>query len=740
MSLQEFLTQNNLTIEKIVEHSISKEIEIFFNESIEEGSTQEGLKAFFTDFNDYEISLQFPAVKPESPVEVEEEPPFDLEDSTGKIEEPPFEVDEVLDKTEELPFEDNQKDGSSVNVYIQNDFDLDTWKEEQLQEYKKSIPTKKAVKEEVNYNLKPGQMVMGRRSKVEPTLLNDLNFNDQKSEKNICVEGDIFSLKVPENSNFYNVYITDNMTSLNIQLYVKEDNEKLKGKVLANLVPGNRIRVYGNIEYNEYQNDKVLKPRSIELLEPKRREDKSEQKRIEFHTHSQYSTLDGISKVGELIDLAENFGFPAIAVTDHGVIQAFPEFQRLSKGKNLNIIYGVEAYMVDTSTQITIGSKNQDLDDEFVFFDLETTGTSIYDDKVIEIAAVRVKEGEIVDEYQTYINPGRNIPTKITELTGITNKDVRSGISEDEGFTKLLEFIGDSIIAAHNATFDVGFLKRWLNEKGREFNLTYIDSLPLARATVPEVARYNMGRLCSFFKIKNERAHRAIYDSIASAQVLLKLFERAQDKGCKTVQDLNNLIDMQMMAKKNGHTNHVTIYAKNQQGMFDLYKLISDSHLLYFNNYPRVPKEILRECRQNLIIGSACSKGELYEALLDNAPDEVLNEIVKFYDFLEVQPISNYEYLTFNNQKLNKTALERINKKIIQLGKENGKLVIATGDSHFNNPHDYIFRDIIKSSSKKSIKNRAPLYFRSTDEMLEEFDYLDSKTRKEVVIDNTYKL
>lgn len=704
----QFLKDNNLTIKRIIEHTVSNTLEIIFTD------------LSLTQMNNIESIIRnfFPFIS------------------------------QVLIKQEEIKkddFSDNEK----------SSFSLEKWKENQLREANKvsqEINKNNAKKQSNNskqnkvvgpIELKAGDILYGKSITKEAIPIDEIDFSNTLSERDVCLEGEIFLIDTKDNekSRLFNIYITDYTSSIIALVFVPLKNEELLSKFDTNIKKGNRIKVFGNIEYNDFSKDKLLRVHSIELLPDKKRVDSYPDKRVELHLHSQYSTLDGISKVGEILQKAKEFGHTTLGITDHAVLQAYPDFQRLSKNYGIRMLYGVEGYLVDTGANILTGESDNTLDDEFIFFDLETTGTSIYTDKVIEIAAVLVKNGEIKNTYQTFVNPHQAIPPKITELTGITNQMVYSGKEEDEAFEGLLDFIGDKLIAAHNASFDTAFLNRWLLKKDINKSYSYIDSLPLARSVVPEIGRYNMGRLCSFFKIKNDHAHRAIDDSIASAKVLLKLFERAKERGVTKVSDLNSLLDIETMAKKIPHTNHATIYAKNQKGLYDLYKLISDSHLKYFQNHARIPKELLNQNRENLLIGSGCSHGELFEALLDKAPDPVLEEIAAFYDFLEVQPIENNLYLGLNNSRINKELLKSFNKKIVEIGKRLGIPVVATSDSHFLEPHDSITREIIKSAtSKGKSHHRAPLYYRTTQEMLDEFSYLGEDLAKEIVIENTNKI
>lgn len=702
ISFNQFLINKNLELKEVIEHSNTNFVEFVFEAKEEVPNLKEEVSAFFPFIKSLEI------------------------------------IQNV-----ETPKEINEPD-SSEPIIEESGFSLDDWTQNQIhiqqEEQKKYVPVEK---EKGTVILKPNMMLIGKKIEVDPISIDEIDFTSDVPEKNICVEGDVFKLDIKDNekSKIFSIYLTDYTSSIIAQLFVSKSKKDLLDKVENNLKQGLRLKIFGNVEYNDYQKDKLLTAKAIQLLEPNKREDKAEEKRIELHCHTQYSTLEGVSKVKDLLNRIKEYGHDTLGITDSGVLQAFPELQSISEREGLKILYGLEANIVDTEKKIITGKSKDTIDDDFIFFDLETTGTSIYKDKIIEIAAVLVKNGEIRDTYQTFVNPHQPLPPKITELTGITNEMVNGGIEEDEAVEGLLDFIGDTIIVAHNAEFDTGFLRRWFKEKNREFNYPYIDTLPLARAVVPEIGRYNMGRLCSFFKIKNDHAHRAIDDSIASAKVLLKLYERVKEKGITNLNDLNSLIDIQTMAKKNSHTTHATIFPKNQDGLKKLYQLVSDSHLKYFQGYPRIPKEILNENRENLLIGSADSKSELYEAIIDNTPYTNLLAIASFYDFLEVQPVENHMYLNRRNPQINKEKLREFNKIIIKLGEDLKIPVVATSDARFLDPHDVVIRDIVKSATnKKSSYNREPFYLRTTEEMLEEFSYLHKDKTREIVLDNPRKI
>ncbi len=585
--------------------------------------------------------------------------------------------------------------------------------------------------------------LIGKKISHDPDPISDIDFSDSVLEPDVTVEGEIFMVEVKDISQkslLYTVAITDKTGSLYVKRFVPKKQNTLIDNFNKYLVKGNRIKAEGSLEYDEFLKERVLKPKNIVLCPVKERVDEEEDKRIELHLHTQYSSMDSVCKIDQIIDKVEAFGHDAIGITDHGVLQAYPELQRAAKGKDIKIVYGMEGFMIDTDTNIVTGSKDQSFEDEIVFFDLETTGTSIYKDKVIEIAAAVLKDGEITQTFQRFVNPGEKLKPKIIELTGITDEELLAkGVSLDQGFGEFLEFVDGRVLAAHNASFDTAFLKRWLDEKDKPFDFTYIDTLPMARILVPEISRFNMGRLCSFFKIKNKRAHRAIEDSIASAKVLNELYKRASAKGLSRIHQLNTLVNPEEIAAKTSHANHLTIYVKDQQGLKDLYELVSDSHLKYFNKRPLIPRELLKAKRDHLILGSGCARGELFEKIREGAPKDVLEDTAKFYDFLEVQPVDNNRTLFGTDLERAENTLKRINKTIVELGDKLNIPVVATGDVHFLDPDDGDYLEMLRKSVGKK-GTQLPQYFRTTKEMLGCFNFLPEQKARQIVIDNPRKI
>ncbi len=482
--------------------------------------------------------------------------------------------------------------------------------------------------------------------------------------------------------------------------------------------------------------------------------DTSPVKRVELHAHTMMSDMDAVVDVKELVKRAFAWGHKAVAITDHGVVQSFPEanhtlnknnypeseWERLKKFK---IIYGVEAYLVDDLKEIVVNQKGQSLDDSFVVFDIETTGFGPVKDKIIEIGAVKVVNGSIVDKFSTFINPGIPIPYEIEELTGIKDEMVMSYPAIDVILPDFLAFCDQCALVAHNASFDVSFITKKAEELGIKKDFTVIDTVGLARVLLPELSRYKLNTVAKALNVSLENHHRAVDDAGATAEIFVKFVSMLKDRDIGSVDEINKLGKLTPEAIKKLPTYHAIILAQNDTGRVNLYKLISLSHIDYYNKRPRIPKSVFMENREGLLIGSACEAGELYQAILREQPQEEINRLVNFYDYLEIQPLCNNEFM-IRSDKININSREElmdINRRIIKLGEEFNKLVVATCDVHFLDPEDEIYRRVILAGKGfKDADEQAPLYFRTTEEMLEEFMYLGREKAYEVVVTNTNKI
>ena len=460
------------------------------------------------------------------------------------------------------------------------------------------------------------------------------------------------------------------------------------------------------------------------------------------------SDMDGVSEVEDIVRRAHDWGHKAIAITDHGVVQAFPEanhyIEGLDKDDPFKIIYGVEGYLVDDLQDVAVNEKGQSLDGTYVVFDLETTGFSAIKDKIIEIGAVKVEGGKITDRFSTFVNPGVPIPFRITQLTGITDQMVMEAPGIETVLPQFLEFIGEAALVAHNASFDVGFVEQNCRYQDITPDFTSVDTVAMARILLPTLSKYKLNVVAGALHISLENHHRAVDDAGATAEIFVRFLEMLKEKGIHDLAHLNHFGAQSKDMVRKLPSYHVIILAKNETGRVNLYTLISKSHLEYFGRHPRIPKSELARYREGLIVGSACEAGELYQAILNDRSQERIARIVNFYDYLEIQPLGNNRFMIGSDRVENVRSeedLREINRRIVRLGEEFGKPVAATCDVHFLDPGDEVYRRIIMAGKGfTDADEQAPLYLHTTDEMLEEFEYLGSAKAREVVIENPNKI
>mgnify|MGYP002229765452 FL=1 len=474
------------------------------------------------------------------------------------------------------------------------------------------------------------------------------------------------------------------------------------------------------------------------------RMDSSLEKRVELHCHTKMSDMDGVSEVKSIIKRAKQWGMPAVAVTDHGCVQAFPDANHaLDKGDTFKILYGVEGYLVDDTKQLVENSRGQDFGDTFVVFDIETTGFSPKKNKIIEIGAVKVVDGRITDKFSTFVNPDVPIPFDIEKLTGINDSMVLPYPKIDVILPQFLEFVGDAVLVAHNASFDVGFIGHFAEKLELPFDPTVLDTVAIARLLLPNLNRFKLDTVAKALNISLQNHHRAVDDAGATAEIFAAFVKMLRDRDVNDLNQLNALSTMDTDTIRKLPTHHVIILAKNDIGRVNMYRLVSWSHLEYYARRPRIPKSLLEKYREGLIIGSACEAGELYQALLRGAPDTEIARLVSFYDYLEIQPLGNNAFMLRDEKSTVKTEedLKDLNRKIVELGERFNKPVCATCDVHFLDPEDEVYRRIIMAGKGfKDCDDQAPLYLRTTEEMLREFEYLGSDKAEEVVITNTRKI
>nr|WP_184311102.1 PolC-type DNA polymerase III [Anaerosolibacter carboniphilus] len=549
-----------------------------------------------------------------------------------------------------------------------------------------------------------------------------------------CIEGKIFSLETRElknNKTLFTLCITDYTGSIAAKIFAKKEQTEVLNETLS---VGKYIKIKGEARYDTFSRELIVMVNDINEASPLVRMDMSEHKRIELHAHTQMSSMDGVSSASSLVKRAAKWGHPAIAITDHGVVQAFPEAMEAGKKHGVKVIYGVEGYLVNDGAPIVLNCNDKSLDQCYVVFDIETTGLSSKHDKITEIGAVKVFEGKIVDHFNMLVNPARPIPPNIVELTGITDEMVKDQPKIEEVLPEFLEFVGDNPVVAHNAGFDTSFIKENCHGLGISFDNPVVDTLSLAKILMPKLKKYKLNVIAAELGVELKNHHRAVDDAGATAEIFIRFLELLKQKSITMLKEINELFAKTADIKKMD-TYHIIILVKNYTGLKNLYKIISASHMDYFYKRPRIPKSLLTQMRDGLIIGTACEAGELYRALTSNKSKREIDEIVKYYDYLEIQPIRNNTFLIDKGIVKDQEELKEINRKIVDLGTAFRKPVVATGDVHFLDPHDEAYRRILMAGQGfDDADEQTPLYFKTTDEMLKEFEYLGKNTALDVVI------
>ncbi len=538
--------------------------------------------------------------------------------------------------------------------------------------------------------------------------------------------------------------ITDFTDTITVKLFAREEALEDINKAV---VKGQFLKLKGMTTIDKFDGEltigSVVGMKKCEDFTGQR-VDNSLTKRVELHCHTKMSDMDGVSDVKDIIKRAKKWGMPAIAVTDHGCVQAFPDASHaLDKGDPFKVIYGVEGYLVDDEKQLVENGRDQSFDDPYVVFDIETTGFSPVNNRIIEIGAVRVEQGRITDRFSTFVNPDEPIPFRIEQLTGINDGMVLSAPKVDKVLPEFLNFCEGAALVAHNASFDISFIARNAESLGLFFDPTVLDTVALARILLPQLNRYKLDTVAKALNISLENHHRAVDDAEATAEIFVAFLNMLKERNMKDLKELNRLSELDAEGIKKLPSYHVIILAKNDVGRTNLYRLVSWSHIDYFHRNPRIPKSLLNKYREGLIIGSACEAGELFQAVLRGVPDTELGRIVNFYDYLEIQPLGNNEFM-LREEGGNVTSeedLKDLNRKIIHLGEQFHKPVCATCDVHFLNPEDEVYRRIIMAGKGfKDSDDQAPLYLRTTEEMLKEFEYLGPDKAEEVVITNTRRI
>ncbi len=590
-------------------------------------------------------------------------------------------------------------------------------------------------------------LIMGRNANIkEPIIkINDITPNEGR----IALEGEISNIEAKElrsGKMLISFDLYDGSNSMTCKIFCKPGEYD---EVFSRIKKAKGLRLAGNAGYSNFSHEVELIANTIietDGIKKAKRMDNAEVKRVELHMHTQMSQMDAMTSATDLIKRAMSWGMKSIAITDHGVVQSFPEAHKLLGRDNpdMKIIYGVEAYLAPDKKPSVTNIKGQSIDTTYCVLDLETTGFSPNTEKITEIGIMKIKDGKIIDKFSTFVNPEKSIPMRVVEVTNITDEMVRDAETIDKVFPKMLEFIEGCVLVAHNAEFDINFLKHNARVLGYDFDFTYLDTLSLAQDIFPEFKSYKLGRIAKNLGIKVEVAHRALDDVDTTVKVFNIMLEKLKERGAETLEDIEEYAsdeEAKKAAYKKVKTYHAIILAKDYVGLKNLYKLVSYSHLDYFYKKPRILKSMFKKYSEGLIIGSACSEGELYQSILLGKSEDEIENIAKFYDYLEIQPLGNNDYLVRQEQVPNKEYLKEINKKIIRLAEKLNKPVVGTGDVHFMDPEDEIYRRILEAGQGfKDADDQAPLYLRTTEEMLKEFDYLGAEKAYEVVVTNTNKV
>ena len=572
----------------------------------------------------------------------------------------------------------------------------------------------------------------------------------------VIVRGQIIDIEQREirgEKTIVSTVITDFTDSIVVKFFMH--NDKLD-ELFANVKVGAFIKVSGPARYDKFDNDISISSvyGAIKINDfTVKRVDTSPEKRVELHCHTKLSDMDGVADVKDLIKRAKDWGHTSLAITDHGVVQGFTEawhaLQKL-EGKfsfkepfDFKMIYGVEAYLVDDLKKVVTNSAGQSLDSSYVIFDLETTGFSPELNNIIEIGAVKVKDGKIIDRFSAFVNPKEPIPFRIEQLTGINDGMVINAPGIETVLPEFLDFSKDCVMVAHNADFDTSFIIKKAHLLGLKPEFTIVDTVSMARILLPQLNRFKLDTVAKALNISLENHHRAVDDAECTAYIFLKFAEMLKTMDVYDLDGLNNMADSKEERIMKLPTHHAIIIALNEVGRVHLYELVSNSNIKYYHKQPRIPKSDFLKHREGLIIGSACEAGELYQAIIGGRSDEEIARLVEFYDYLEIQPIGNNEFMLESDKfaQTTKEDLQEINRKIVKLGEQFNKMVVATCDVHFLDPQDEVYRRIIMANKGfDDADKQAPLYLRTTDEMLEEFKYLGSDKAYEVVVTNTNKI
>ena len=641
----------------------------------------------------------------------------------------------------------NDMFGTAVTVHLDGDKEIDFESPEYIEMQKKNIniemplpdgAKRPAVKEydDLPISKTNSVVVYGYSVKKKPTPISDIRLEDGR----VTVWGNVFghSSKMTKDGNrrIIKFNISDKTGSFPVVIIAETEKTNLADEYIKD---GADLLILGDIDVDKYSGDEVIRARAVMTVEVLKVKDEAPEKRTELHLHTNMSQMDGITSAKKLVKRAAEWGHKAIAITDHGVVQAFPEAAAAGQDEGIKIIYGMEGYLADDSETPVVGDKKMSLDGTFVVFDLETTGLRTGYSRIIEIGAVKYTDSIEVGSFRSFADPGFPLPDNIVELTGITDSMLEGAPCEEEAVRRFLEFCGDAVLVAHNATFDTDTLFAACGRYGIPYDHTHIDTLLLSQElTTPKKKNFRLDTVAQYFNLPNFEHHRAEEDARITGLIFLKLAQLLRDKGVENIEDINSVIKADPKKVK---SHHIILLAKNKAGLKNLYQLITLSNLEYFHRVPRIPLSELLKHREGLIIGSACEAGQLYRAVFEGKPHDRLLKYAMLYDYLEIQPNGNNEFMIRKGDVSGEEELCEINRQIIALADEIGIPVCATGDVHFMDESDAVFREIIMHARGFSDSDhQAPLYFRTTDDMLAQFAYLGEERARQVVIENPAKI
>lgn len=562
----------------------------------------------------------------------------------------------------------------------------------------------------------------------------------QEEERRVTVQGKVFKVEMKElksGRKLLTFNITDYTDSISCKCFARDNEQALSLELVHN---GDWLKVRGSVQFDTFSRELVLMINDFQEVEVETRTDQAPEKRVELHLHTSLSSMDGLKAPSDMVKTVANWGHPAVGITDHGVVQSFPKAYEAAKAAGIKLLFGMEANVVDDGVPVVVNPKDIPfLEETYVVFDVETTGLSASYDNIIELAAVKIKNGMVIDKFSEFINPHRRLSETIVSLTHITDDMLVDAPEEHEVITRYLDFIADHTLVAHNARFDMGFLQEAVRKLGRKpLDNPVADTLELSRFLYPTLKNHRLNTLSKNLGVNLEQHHRAIYDAEATGYVFWKMLQEAEKRGLVLLKDLNK--NLESIDVRHSRPHHMIIYAQNQTGLYHLYKLVSISHTQYFYRVPRIPRSKLIEFREGLIIGSACEKGELFDAALNKSPEEV-EEKAKFFDYLEIQPVDVNMHLVEKGLVEGPERLREANRLLVQIGEKLGKPVVATSNAHYVHPEEAIHRTILHmSQGSRLIDDLPPTHLRTTDEMLEEFAYLGPQKAREVVIDNPRKI